>query len=326
MAEVFQRPTIAQLADFLRNEKALLKPCRIFPIRAQGSRPPFICLGAGPYFVPLAHRLGSDQPVMGVDVTQLDTDTLPAPLQMQDLAACVVKAIREFQPHGPYYLGGWCMWGLLMYEVAQQIIAAGDEVALLVMIDTIYPTHRAKLSYFALIGAAVQKSAYHATLVAKSKVAEIPAYLSQRIRLLRGRVMTFWQRLEYLRAIQNADGGLEMNLDPVIFAASSYEPQPYPSPVAIFQAVERPSGRHWDLGQVWHDLIRGPLESHDIVGGHDGMFKEPYVAALGNTLKNSLDQAQKLSGKQCLAVLAGNGAAANRSNYRMARTVELEPR
>jgi amino acid adenylation domain-containing protein len=326
MATVFQRPTIAELADLLRNEKVLLQPCRIFPIRAQGSRPPFICLGAGPYFVPLAHRLGSDQPVMGVDVTQLDTDTLPAPLQMQDLAACVVKAIREFQPHGPYYLGGWCMWGLLMYEVAQQIIAAGDEVALLVMIDTIYPTHRAKLSYFALIGAAVQKSAYHATLVAKSKVAEIPAYLSQRIRLLRGRVMTFWQRLEYLRAIQNADGGLEMNLDPVIFAASSYEPQPYPSPVAIFQAVERPSGRHWDLGQVWHDLIRGPLESHDIVGGHDGMFKEPYVAALGNTLKNSLDQAQKLSGKQCLAVLAGNGAAANRSNYRMARTVELEPR
>lgn len=332
MAAVFQRPTIALLADLLRNEKALLQPCRVFPIKAQGTQPPFICLGAGPYFVPLARRLGSDQPVMGVDLTQLDTDKLPAPLQLQDLAACVVKAIREFQPHGPYYLGGWCLWGVLMYEVAQQIIAAGDDVALLVMIDSLYPTHRAKLSYFALFQAGVQKSAYHAALVAKSKVAEIPAFLSQRITRLRGRVMTFWQRLEYLRAIQHADGPLEMNLDPVIFAAATYEPQPYPSPVALFQAVERPSGKHWDLRQVWDKMIRGPFESHDIVGGHDGMFKEPYVAALGSKLKNSLEQAQKLRCKPGQASdRSANGADPNRficrvSASEVAGTVELEPR
>jgi amino acid adenylation domain-containing protein len=324
MATVFQRPTIAQLADLLRNEKDLLQPCRVFPISSQGTRPPFICLGAGPYFVPLARHLGSDQPVMGVDLTQLDTDKLPAPLRLQDLAGCVVKAIREFQPHGPYCLGGWCLWGVLMYEVAQQIIAQGDEVALLVMIDSSYPTHRAKLPYFARIQAALEKSVYHATLVARSKVAEIPAYLSQRITMLRGRVMAIWQRLEYLRAIQHADGPLEMNLDPVIFAAATYHPKPYPSPVALFQAVERPSGKHWDLRYVWEKLIRGSFESHDIVGGHDGMFKEPYVAALGSELKNSLEQAQKLCGKQ-------GQAGVQRFNYRISsgeipRTVELEPR
>jgi surfactin family lipopeptide synthetase A len=87
MAAVFQRPTIAQLADLLRDSKALAQPCRVFPIKAQGTLPPFICLGAGPYFVPLARRLGSDQPVMGVDLTQLDIETLPAPLRLQDLAA-----------------------------------------------------------------------------------------------------------------------------------------------------------------------------------------------------------------------------------------------
>jgi amino acid adenylation domain-containing protein len=324
MAAVFQKPTIAQLADLLRDSKALpQQPCRVFPINAEGTRPAFICLGAGPYFVPLARRLGSDQPVMGVDLTQLDTDTLPAPLRLEDLAECVVKAIREFQPQGPYYLGGWCLWGVLMYEVAQQIMAGGDEVALLVMIDSIYPTHKAKLSYFARIQAAVEKSLYHATLVAQSKIAEIPAYLSQRITLLRGRVKTFWQRLEYLRAIQHADGPLEMNLDPVIFACATYEPQPYSSPVAIFQAIERPPGRYWDQRQIWRPLIRGPLDSHDIVGGHDGMFKEPYVAALGSKLKNSLEQAQKLSGKRGhAAVRSGNGADPNRFNYR-APTAEI---
>ena len=330
LATVFQRPTIAQLADLLRNEKDLLQPCRVFPIRAQGTQPPFICLGAGPYFVPLARRLGNNQPVMGVDLTQLDTDKLPAPLQLQDLAGCVVKAIREFQPHGPYYLGGWCLWGVLMYEVAQQIVAGGDEVDLLVMIDSSYPTHKAELSYFARIQAALEKSVYHATLVARSKVAEIPAHLSQRITLLRGRVKTIWQRLEYLRAIQHADGPLEMNLDPVIFASATYEPQPYSGAVALFQAVERPAGKHWDLRQVWHKLIRGRFETYDIVGGHDGMFKEPYVGALGSKLKNSLEQAQNLRRKQA-AVRSGNGTNPNRFNYRvpgaeMPRTAELESR
>jgi thioesterase domain-containing protein len=115
-----------------------------------------------------------------------------------------------------------------------------------------------------------------------------------------------------------------MNLDPVIFAAATYDPKPYPSPVALFQAVERPSGKHWDLRYVWETLIRGPFESHDIVGGHDGMFKEPYVAALGSKLQNSLEQAQKLCSEE-------GQSAVRRFNYRapsaeIPRAVELGPR
>jgi thioesterase domain-containing protein/acyl carrier protein len=293
MASVFQRPTIAQLADLLRSESASEQPCRVFPIQPSGTLPPFICMGGGAYFLPLARELGSDRPVMGVDLSQLEVDKLPAPVQLKDIAAYVVKAIREFQPHGPYYLGGWCLWGVLMYEVAQQIVAEGGEVALLVMIDSVYPARKAKLSYFARIEAAIQKSIYHATLVAKSKVAEIPAYLSQRIVLFRGRLRSRFERIEYLRSIQQVDGPLEMKLDPVIFAATNYEPVPYPGHVVLFQAVERPSGWHWDLRNAWSELVRGPFDSHDIVGGHDGMFKEPFVAALGHQLKNALERAQK---------------------------------
>ena len=310
MATVFQKPTIAELADLLRDEKARTQPYRVIPIQAEGTRPPFICLGAGPYFLPLARHLGSDQPLLGVDLTQLETNRLPAPVRLQEIAAYVAKAIREFQPHGPYYLGGWCLYGVLMYEVAQQIVADGGEVALLVMIDSLYPAHRAQLSYFARIQAALQKWAYHASLVARLKAVEIPAYLLQRIKNLRGRAVRFWQRLDYLRSIQHPDGPLEMELNPVFFiACTDYEPQPYRGPVVLFQAVERPSGRHWDLRQVWHRLIRGPFESHDIVGGHDGMFKEPYVGVLGSKMKNSLEQAQKQYHEDPAVLLPNNGAA-----------------
>ena len=320
MASVFQRPTIAQLAELLREEKTLPEPCRVFPIQPGGTRPPFICLGAGPYFLPLARQLGSDQPLFGVDLTQLETDRLPVPVRLRDIAAHVVKAIREFQPNGPYFLGGWCLYGLLMYEVAQQIIADGGDVALLVMIDSIDPAHRKMLPFFARMRVALQKWAYHATLLGESKAAEIPAYLLQRIKIFRTRAKRFWQRLDYIRAIQKANGPLEMELNPIFFmACTDYRPQPYSGPVTLFQAVERPAGRHWDLRQVWRPLIRGPFEAHDIVGGHDGMFKEPYVGILGSRLKNSLEQAQQPDGKQDQAALVpDNEAAPDRFGYSVA--------
>jgi amino acid adenylation domain-containing protein len=322
MVTVFQKPTIAQLADLLRDEKALSQPYRVFPIQPEGTRPPFICLGAGPYFLPLARHLGSDLPLFGVDLTQLETERLPVPVRLRDIAAYVVKAIREFQPNGPYFLGGWCLYGLLMYEVAQQILADGGDVALLVMIDSVNPVHRKTLPFFARIRAALQKWAYHAALLGESKAAEIPAYLLQRIKIFRTRAKRFWQRLDYIRAIQKANGPLEMELNPIFFmACTDYKPQPYSGSVTLFQAVERPAGRHWDLRQVWRPLIRGPFEGHDIVGGHDGMFKEPYVGVLGSRLKNSLEQAQKLDGEHDqAALLPDSKAAPDRFGYSVARS------
>jgi amino acid adenylation domain-containing protein len=320
VATVFQKPTIAQLAAVLRDEKAMSQPCRVFPIQPEGTRPPLICLGAGPYFLPLARQLGNDQPLMGVDLTLLGTDRLPVPVRLQDIAAHVAKAIREFQPNGPYYLGGWCLYGVLMYEVAQQLIADGEEVASLVMIDSRYPAHQAMLPYSARGRMALQKWAYHATALGRLKAAEIPAYLLQRVKMLRNRAVRSWQRLDYLRAIQNTDGPLEMELDPVLFVAcTDYKPQPYSGPLVLFQAVERPAGRHWDLRQVWLKLIRGPFESYDIVGGHDGMFKEPYVGVLGSKMKNSLAHAQKMHGEQDHSgVLPSRGADPDRFGYSVA--------
>ncbi len=322
MATVFQRPTIAQLADLLREEHASPEPCRVFPIQKEGTRPPFICLGAGPYFLPLARQLGNDQPLMGLDLDQLKTDTLPVPVQLRDIAAHLAKAIRDFQPSGPYYLGGWCLYGVLMYEVAQQIIADGGEVALLVMIDSRYPAYNGTMPLFTRMRGALQKSAYHAQLIWRSKAAEIPAYLSQRIRIFHSKAKRFWQEREYIRSIQNLDGPLEMELNPVfLMACTDYEPKPYAGPVVLFQAVERPSGRYWDLRQVWDRLLRGPFESHDVVGGHDGMFKEPYVAVLGSKLKDSLARAQKVQSQHGPAAPPPNSESApDRFGYSVARS------
>ena len=54
---------------------------------------------------------------------------------MQDLAAWMLRKILATQPRGPYIIGGRCIGSVLAYEVVSQLLAAGEEVSLLLMID-----------------------------------------------------------------------------------------------------------------------------------------------------------------------------------------------
>ena len=102
MAAVFQAPTIEQQAAMLRDNCAIPRSSVVIPIQPAGSKPPFFFFGfnAGPLFLPLARRLGQDQPFLCVDPTPLEASQLPAPYKMEDIVACLIKEIREVQLGG----------------------------------------------------------------------------------------------------------------------------------------------------------------------------------------------------------------------------------
>jgi thioesterase domain-containing protein len=52
------------------------------------------------------------------------------------MAQRFVADMRELRPHGPYLLMGYCSGGTIAFEVAQQLVAAGEEVAFLAGIET----------------------------------------------------------------------------------------------------------------------------------------------------------------------------------------------
>ena len=62
-------------------------------------------------------------------------DVLGAPPALEDIAAECVKSVRAIQPHGPYRLGGYCGAGFIVFEMAQQLHAAGQQVEKLIMVD-----------------------------------------------------------------------------------------------------------------------------------------------------------------------------------------------
>ncbi|WP_281356742.1 condensation domain-containing protein [Amycolatopsis anabasis] len=144
VADVLTHGTVERLAEIAEPgaaEEALVDPfAPVLPIRPAGTGAPLFCVHAGlglslPY-LGLAAHLG-DRPIYGLQSPNVDgTGAFPA--SVEEVAAEYLGRIREIQPHGPYHLLGWSFGGLLAYEMAVQLQAAGEQVASLSILDS-YP-------------------------------------------------------------------------------------------------------------------------------------------------------------------------------------------
>jgi thioesterase domain-containing protein/acyl carrier protein len=58
---------------------------------------------------------------------------------IEEMASCYVAAILKNQPEGPYHLAGYSGGGVIAFEMAQQMRAAGHQVGNLIFFDTLAP-------------------------------------------------------------------------------------------------------------------------------------------------------------------------------------------
>lgn len=87
--------------------------------------------GSSLVYEPLVARLPESTPVYGIE--RLEGS-------LAERAARYVPVLRELAGDGPVVLGGWSFGGALALEVARQLRAAGGEVALLALLDTVQPS------------------------------------------------------------------------------------------------------------------------------------------------------------------------------------------
>jgi hypothetical protein len=140
LAALFADDTIAGLARLLREPRNLAVP--IVTINDAGTRAPFVFLhgdlrGGGFYSRPLARALGPDQPVVVVNPHTLDEIAIPDSIEA--MAADRIRALRAIRSHGPYCLGGFCNGAFVAFEMARQLIEAGDQVPIVVVIQAHAP-------------------------------------------------------------------------------------------------------------------------------------------------------------------------------------------
>jgi thioesterase domain-containing protein len=117
---------------------------RLFKLHESGTRRPFFFLypevTMAFYGLDLARYLGDDQPFYILHPHGFDGG--PIPLTIEEMAANTLKLVRSVQPHGPYLLGARCAAGAETFELARQLQAEGQTVALLVLIDAEIPPYR----------------------------------------------------------------------------------------------------------------------------------------------------------------------------------------
>jgi thioesterase domain-containing protein len=129
----------AEIRAFLA-ATSLRRSCLV-PIHASGSRPTFYGVPSdGDVFdyVELARRLGPDQPFYAFEAPGIDGVQRPM-TSIESLAAYYLSDLKAFQPNGPYFIGGFCLGGIVAFELARQLDAQGQDVGLLALFESPSP-------------------------------------------------------------------------------------------------------------------------------------------------------------------------------------------
>jgi len=134
---IYRAPTVATLAALLDTPTPQLPPLLL--LKPGTEQPPiFIMHGLGGSimeFFDLIKYIRTSHPIYGLQAKGADGASPPF-TRIEDMAQFHLDAIRNVQPRGPYTLIGYSLGGVIAFEMARQLSANGEKVALLMMIDS----------------------------------------------------------------------------------------------------------------------------------------------------------------------------------------------
>ncbi|MFK8004041.1 MAG: SDR family NAD(P)-dependent oxidoreductase [Polyangiales bacterium] len=241
----------------------------------------------------LAHLVGTNRRFYGLQARGLYGDQEPHET-FEEMASAYIEEIRTVQPRGPYFLGGFSGGGITAYEMAQQLEAAGEEVALLVMLDTPVPEPPASLSVQDRI--AIQKHE-----LAQKGAGYLAEWAVNRWHWEVGKLK---KRFDDVSSEQPTDTFHDEAIEAAFRTAlGRYTVRPWKGGIKLYRpklpiAFDLGNGRllnsqrdyvHEDNG--WRPFV----ESVDIVevpGDHDSMVLEPSVRVLARHIRGAIDDAE----------------------------------
>jgi amino acid adenylation domain-containing protein len=276
--------TIEQMAQFLQNKDASRKDHSLVAIQPLGKKPILFMLpGHGGdvfYFREFAKYLGNDQPVYGLELGIFGTATKPS-IDLVETAKRYFQEVQEFQPTGPYYLLGHSFGGVLAFEIAHQMIASGEKVGFLGLLDSYPPGIYPKASF-------IERILIHRDNLRDLTWEEQISYFLARIKALQIKFMRFrWLRLTAARWNFIPKDVSSVNM----IALRGYTAHPYPDKITLFSVREHAWYIHKDPTEGWHRYA-GSLDIHLVPGNHSSLLREPHLAILADEVKNCLKAAQ----------------------------------
>jgi amino acid adenylation domain-containing protein len=308
LATLLQAPTVGELAEVLRSEDWKPSWSSLVPIRPGGSKPPLFLMhshgGNVLEYLPLANYFDADQPIYALQAQGMDGQIVPN-RTLEQMAALYLEEVKSLQPEGPYFLGGFCFGGLMALEAAQQLTAKGEEVALVVMIQTTHPSYvhfKPDLSPIHSFWSRVSK---RMNLERENLRFRGASYLQERSRRML-EVATARTAIGIDKLRGNGHSRLETASMTYILeclgiehdrAFENYVPSPYKGDVLLFRANRQLPGLD-DPNLGWSDIIQGNHSVYEVPGHQQNMLVEPNLSRLAEELKSRLGAAQRRYGSK----------------------------
>jgi FkbH-like protein len=140
LTAILDAPTVRSLALLIENSTAQQRS-GVVCLRRGGLQNLFLVhdgFGETLLYLNLAQRLPNTMTIYGIEPKRLPGIPL-AHTSLEDMAAFYVEQIREIQPRGPYLLGGMCAGGVIAYQMAACLMAAGERVQMVTILDGATP-------------------------------------------------------------------------------------------------------------------------------------------------------------------------------------------
>ena len=217
----------------------------------------------------LAKVIGDEQPFYSVVLTNRDFEMLGEAPTLEAIAGRFVDKIRATQPEGPYYIGGFCVGGVLAFEIAHQLHVAKQDVPLLVMLDTPNPS-------------------YLEDKHPLSPRLSQPRYLMKRAARLGPRKLLAKLRYRVQKHIAgpaeaNSDN-TEMDIaqDMIEAAASIYQAPMYDGKTLLMLAADHPP--HINFVPGWQAVSSGDLHIQHMEGHHSDLIDPLNVQRVADSI------------------------------------------
>lgn len=289
--ELYEARTIGKLADLIQMKTSSQEQQCVIPIRAGGERRPlFLIHGVGGNilgFAGLAKVLNAHQPVYGIQAQALQSDR-PTLTRLEAMAAYYVQEVRRVQSSGPYAFLGFSFGGLVAYEMAQQLVASGERVHFLGMLDTWQP------SYLKKIQAAEPRltriwNRINLVRLNTRKLSLIQLVPYAYVRLKARVLQAAYGRMASTGMVSLPDSMRrvrEINL----MAAARYQVKSYPGQVCMFRAKDD-TARDLPEDLNWRSSALGGVEIFRLPGDHGQILAEPNLSYMAAHVEQCLARA-----------------------------------
>lgn len=314
-SSILEAPTIAALAEQIRDDADNLASQTIFTLQPDGEKPPIYFFQVHKYGVItyryMAEHLGKERPLYGISLPQ---DLEEQPDTIEGLAELFAKSIQAHH-EPPYYLGGMSIAGLLAYETARQLQKQGVDDCHVLLFDTYGPDYPRMIP---VREALTQRLQAHMQALTNSDTDTV-WYLRELLWRnwyrasfqLRRNLSRYLVRLSIIEESKQAQEGYVEGEEMREWAGQKVygemielleleeryfeDAKPFSGVLTLYRSTLQPVRAAYSKTLGWDNLVTGRINVRHVRGNHSGIMRFPFVQKLAETVNQDLRQLEQSS-------------------------------